>query len=455
VLLPVENEAGDSSQVYVGSGITYGVARRLERLGSLSIRFGARAEWPTSAAVDSDPLRPLGNAAMLRIVLARAADSVEVHASIADSATRTVRSVLDRRFAASEVPEIESQVATAVTGALHRVGVPFAVRHDDRPVDAEAYRLTTLGYHQLITLGDDAAALRSFVRATELDPFYARAWAGLASVWGVRTGANQLPFEEGYDRTAAAAARALALDSTQGSALASLGGVTALRARNLEAGMPLIRRAMAYEPSNPEVFVIVSFLHRYTHRWNDARDAIRVARQLDPLTLHYRNNEATVELCAGRPQAAEMVYRDALEQSPANDELRAGLVRALALQRRFDEALDVWRGSVSASTPPEVAQALAEARGRDGYFSAVHADGALRLASYRRSTGTRPVSLLRMVHLQFQAGDSAAGFASLETGVRERAEWIFRLPCFASVDEVRGTPHYAALVERIGALPLR
>lgn len=455
VLLPIDDEARDSSQGYVASGIAYGVARRLERLGSLSIRSGARAEWPTSTIVESDPLRTLGGTTMLRVTLARIADSVEVHASIADSATRTVRGLLDRRFAADELPEIESQVATAVMGALHRVGVPFAVRHDDHPVDAQAYRLTTLGYHQLISLGDDAAALGSFVRATELDPSYARAWAGLASVWGLRTGANQLPFDEGYDRTAAAASRALAIDSTQGSALASLAGVTALKARNVEAGMPLLRRAMAYEPSNPEVFVIASFLHRYTHRWDEARDFVRVARRLDPVTLHYATNEAGVELCAGRPEAAERVYRNVLEQNPASNEAREGLVRSLALQRRFDEALDLWRAGVGPATAPELAQALAQARGREGYFAAVHTQGGLRLRAYRRAIAGRPVSQLRMLHFQFQSGDSAAGFATLEAGVRAGAEWTYRLPCFASVDEVRGTPHYAALLAQIGAMPLR
>ena len=454
-LLPIELGARDSGGAYVVSGIGYGITRRLERVGSLKVRAASRAEALTSTRQANDPSVTFGSAVLLRVAIDSVDDSLDVRATLVDSASRRARDVLTRRLARGELGDVESQVAVAVAGALNRVGIPFAVRRDDRPVDPEAYRLTILGYHQLITLGDDALAQRSFVRATELDPFHARAWAGLASVWGFRTGANQLPFDEGYDRTAAAASRALALDSTQGSALASLGGVTALRHRRIEAGMPLIRRAMAYEPSNPEVFVIASFVHRYAHRWDEARDFVRIARQLDPVTLRYPLNEAGVELCAGRPDAAAQVLRAALDQNPAHAEVRESLVRALALQQRFDEALDLWRDGLGSTTAPELATVLSRARGREGYFAAVHIQGAMRLRAYQRTTSGKPVSTLRMMHLQFQSGDSAAGFASLEQGVRDRAEWLHRMPCFPSLDEFRHTPHYADLLARIGAMPLR
>jgi DNA-binding SARP family transcriptional activator/Flp pilus assembly protein TadD len=455
VLLPIEDGAQDSASAYVASGVGYGITRRLERVGDLSVRVASRAEASLATGHVNDPTATFGSTTLLRVAIDSAGDSLDVRAALVDSATRRGRDVLTRRLPRGELGDVESRVAVAVTGALHRVGVPFAVRRDDRPVDPEAYRLTILGYHQLITLGDDALALRSFVRATELDPLHARAWAGLASVWGVRTGANQVPFDEGYDLTANAATRALALDSTQGSALANLGGVTALKYRRLDAGMPLMRRAMMYEPSNPEVFIVASFVHRYAHRWDEARDLVRVARQLDPLTLRYPLSEAGVELCAGRPEAAERVLRGALDQNPASAEARESLVRALALQHRFDDALDVWRAGVGPTTAPELTAVLARARGRQGYFDAVHTEGGRRLRAYRRAVADRPVSTLQLLHRQFQAGDSASGFASLEQGARERAEWIYRLPCFASVDEFRDTPHYAALAARIGALPLR
>jgi DNA-binding SARP family transcriptional activator len=449
IFLPIEVRAGDSA-AYVGEGIAYGVTRRLERLGTLSVRRGTAAA--TAAPSVPDPTATLDTTVLLRVALTSAGDSLEAHASLIDSASGHEREVFARRVPNTELADVESEIAAATAGAIYRAGVPFAVRHDAHPVDPEAYRLTILGYHQLIALGDNASALRSFVRATQLDPLYARAWTGLASVWGLRTAISAVPVDEGYERTAAAVERALAIDSTQGSALASLGIVTAFRYRNLDAGMALVRRAIAYEPSNPEVFVIGSFMNRAAHRWDDARDLVRMARQLDPLTLHYPLNEAGLELCADRPKAAERLGRDALEREPLNAVARHILVRALARQRRYDDAIEVWRTNLSATAPRALVRALSGTHGRDGYFGAVHAEGRVQLDAYRRHAPVG-VPAYRLNQLRFRAGDSAAGFALLDSAVRARVDWTYLLPCAEWLDEVRGTPRYDTLVREAGALP--
>ena len=454
VLLPVEVERADSAQRYLATGLGFGIARRLERLGGLALRTGSAAEWPVSPVEETAALRPLGTAAMLRVTLARVGDSLDVRATLADSSSRTVRDALARRFAAAELPEIESEVAAAVAGRIHRVSAPFDPHRSHRVIEPESYRLTVLGFHQILVLRDVPGAIASFVRATELDPLNSRAWAGLSSIWASRTTSDQLPLGEGVERTSATAERALAIDSADGTALANLGGVHALARRDLAAGMPLIRRAIASEPSNAEIFLIASFLDRYAHRWDESRDFIRVARQLDPLTPRYAENEGSLEMCAGRPAASEQVYRRLLEQRPASVDAREGLVRALAAQGRFDEALEVWRSGIGAKTPPSVAAALHDAHGRDGYLAAWHAEGRMLLAS-QRSPADQRTSSLQLMAAQFQSGDSAAGFAGLVAGMRDRAPWIYRLPCFAALDEVRDTPRYRALLAEIGAMPAR
>jgi DNA-binding SARP family transcriptional activator len=450
VLLPVESERRDPGTDSLAFGIAYGITRRLERFGTIAVRLGSADAAATPSEVD--PVSPFGMAVLLRVGIATAGDSLAVRASLVDSASGRGRDVLARRVPRAELSEVESEVAAAVAGALYRAGVPFAHRPDGHVVDPDAYRLTILGYDQLIRSYDDASALRSFLRATERDPLYARAWAGVASVWGYRTATNLVPEDDGYERAAAAAARALALDSTQGSALAGLGVATAVKYRSFEAGMSLLRRAMAYEPSNPEVFIIASFLNRLAHRWDDARDLVRVARQLDPLTLRYPTNEAAVELCAGRPVAGERVAREELEQEPGSPQARSMLVRALALQHRYDEALELWRAGAG-STSTAAARELATARGRGGYFAVVHADGRARLDDYRRTAGANPLAD-RLMELLFLAGDSAAGFAALDSAVKAHVTWTYRLPCFP-LDEIRDTPRYARLLRAAGALPLR
>jgi Flp pilus assembly protein TadD len=390
---------------------------------------------------------------MLRVTLEHVGDSLDVRASFADSASHTMRDALARRFAASELAEIESQVAAAVAGRLHRVNAPFEPHNLPRAVDPESYRLTILGFHQLLALRDAQGALASFTRASELDPLNARAWAGMSSVWSSLTTSDQLPLEEGIERVTTTAERALAIDSTDGTALANIGIIRAIERRDLSVGMSVIRRALASEPSNAEIYLVASFLDRYAHRWDEARDLIRVARELDPLTPRYAENEGGLEMCADRPAAAEQVFRRVLDERPASAASHEGLVRALALQGRFDEALDAWRLGITPKSPASVVAALRVARGRDGYFAVWHADGREQLAALLRSSAGKRVSPLQLMFRKFQAGDSAAGFAGLAAGVRDRAAWIYRLPCFPSLDGVRGTPHFRAMLAEIGAMP--
>jgi hypothetical protein len=77
------------------------------------------------------------------------------------------------------------------------------------------------------------------------------------------------------------------------------------------------------------------------------------------------------------------------------------------------------------------------------------------LDAFRRARAGKRVSPLRLMLLQFQSGDSAAGFATLAAATRDRDQWIYRLPCFKELDEVRGTDHYRAMLTAIGPMPPR
>jgi hypothetical protein len=110
---------------------------------------------------------------------------------------------------------------------------------------------------------------------------------------------------------------------------------------------------------------------------------------------------------------------------------------------------------VTPKTPTAAVAALRGARGRDGYLAAWHADGREQREALLRSTAGKRVPPLQRMYVQFQSGDSAAGFAGLAAGVRDRAAWIYRLPCFASLDEMRESPRYRAMLAQIGAIPAR
>jgi Flp pilus assembly protein TadD len=290
-----------------------------------------------------------------------------------------------------------------------------------------------------------------FQEALRLDPSNARAWSGLSSAYSAQTVQDLVPFDEGFERASAAANRALALDSLQGTALANLGFLLAMKHRSLSAGFDLIRKAEALEPWNAEVFLVKGAVLLNAHRWDDARDAFRVARRLDPLSTFYLSGEARVEFCAGRPQAALDLFRAELTSNPNDVTSLEGSARALGLLGKFDEALVALREVARLRPDTVLARELANAVGEPGYRDVMHSEGQRRLAAYQRRGGY--VSPLRFVQAYFAAGDEENGYRWLEKARAANIRQLYRLRCMPEVDEYRDSPRLLEKLKEIGALP--
>jgi len=457
VVLPMVNQTGDPTLGYVASGIAEGVAKRLEGLGGLTIRSGARWDWSDAMLSDIPAIgRQFGATTLLRSILRRAGDSLEVHASVIDAATSDERTLATSRFATNAIGDAESRLAAEIAGVLFREAVPRA-RTPAHVIDPESYRLTLEGIHKIHTGLMDAsprqAAIELLTRAVNLDPLNARAWAGLAFVWGSLAMTDDVPFDEGYDRASAAAARALAIDSTQGMAWASLAIMRAMQEKSLHAGMELVRKAEAVEPSNPEIFVIKNRMLLSAHRWDQARDAARVARRLDPLTPGHLDREAATEFCADRPQLALRLYQSELVMNASDRVARTGLTRALARLGRYEEAIASWRREALVAKDTLLARSLADARGAEGFWRVRHSEGRKRLAALEHQK--EPVSPMRLMQARWASGDIDGGFRALEMAAATVTPFLYRLPCLREADELLHTPRFAAAAARVGGLPLR
>lgn len=460
VVLPMLNETGDPKLAYVAWGIAEGVARRLEGIGGITIRSGARSDWTVATRHDMQTIgREFGATILLKSSIRRAGDSLEVHASVVDATTSDERTVAIRRFSITGIRDVESRLAADIAGAVFRAPVPALPRKPDRPIDPESYRLTLEGWHQLLSThvaGDETSETTArdlFSRAVSLDLLNARAWSGLSSTWAWQAVSGVVPFDEGYERASAAANRALAIDSLQGSAWANLAALRANKYGDLAAGLELVRKAEAAEPSNPEVFAIKSTLFRSAHLYDQARDAMRVARQLDPLNSWYLDREAGVEFCADRPEAALRLYQSELAMNPSDRRAQTGLTRSLALLGRYDDAIASWRRESVAAGDTALAKALAAAKGKEGYWGLQHAEGRKRLASLERQSGR--VSPFLLMQARFASGDAEGGFRALIKAEEAGTPAVYRLSCFQYIDEFRHTPRFTVAVARIGALRVR
>lgn len=428
VVFPMDNQTGDTSFDYVATGVADGVGRRLEGLGGLHVLSAARSEWPDSVRQNVRGVLQRYPAAIgVRSSLVRSADSLEVRASIVLSDTPDERPIAAKRFALTDIAAVERDIAAEIAATLFRTPVSEMPHAPARAADPESYRLTLLGFHQLLRLRDDRGAVQSFTRATELDGMNARAYAGLSSAYASQAASARGTFDESSEHATAAAERALSLDSLDGTAWVNLGFIRALTARRLSVGLPFVTKAARVDPANPEVFMVIAALRRHAWQWDDALDAIRIARRLDPLTPYYVEREVTLDLCAQR-------FDDALKL--VNEELAINPGDTTALQQR-------------ARTVALLGHPLA------GYWDTVQARARRRAEAAGTGAHGRPIDPVALYQIQFAAGDTTSGFKTLEAAVVSGDRNLYKLPCTPEVDGVRNSSHFQAILRKVGPLPAK
>ncbi|MGE0314879.1 MAG: tetratricopeptide repeat protein [Lautropia sp.] len=285
----------------------------------------ARAPRAPTVAPDAAPKRPQAATAPT--------------ARRASEARRQASTIRTPATAGTTAPAGQAATASRVeTPAAQRVATPPPARADD--ADGRPIRLTRVeskhervarsldaGYAALAA-GDDAAALRAYEAAVQLDRNSADAWVGLASV--ATRAADPARASRYY-------ARALEIDPSH---VAAQAGMLSLRGgADPVADESRIRTMIAQAGASPSLLYALGNALAAQRRWPDAQQAYFGAASGDPAQPDYAFNLAVSLDRLRQPKVALDYYRRALRlarnrthrfDTASADQRVAELQRALA-----------------------------------------------------------------------------------------------------------------------------
>jgi DNA-binding SARP family transcriptional activator/TolB-like protein/Tfp pilus assembly protein PilF len=457
-VVPLLSVGGDSTRAAESEVVTdeliadLATAPRLQLISGRSMaRLGASGAGPSVVARQA--ARELGADAVVFGAIEQQRDSVRVTLSIAMAGrsrpiwTRTMRGVR------SDLLRMESEIAAGAARQLQTiVGA-------DRPMPTRPARATSVVALDLYEQGRHwwnkrgrANLLKSiglFSDALDVDPRFALAYSGIGDAYVQLGYGSWLAPDDAFPKAAAAATRALQLDSTLAEPHATLGFVKMYYDWDWPGAEREFRRALALNPSFATAHEWYGLFLAAMGRFDEAVASERRAQALDPLSTSVGGTAGWVYYYAGRMDEAAPALDVALRMDSTFSLGHFYLGRVLQERGQLDSALAQYAatGTLRSWVPTVAAEANLLARaGRAREARALLA----RMDSIARSTYVTAYGYA-LVHAAL--GDRDSTFVWLERALSERTHWLVWLNRDPRWRPVRDDPRFAALVQRVGLPP--
>ena len=465
IVLPLENLSGDPQQDYLVDGTTEEIITELGSLDPKRLGVIARTsamQYKHSKKDVAQIGRELGVGYVLEGSFRRSGKDVRVTAQLIQAADQTHLWAQSYDREAGDVLRLETDIAIEVAGQIRlalsgKTQERLAAASRVNPEAHDAYLRGLQGWNQRNREGF-LQAIREFSRATEVDPNYAPAFAGLARVYSLAPIFAGIPASEAVPKALDAANHALSLDETLADAHSALAFAKVHYVHDWTFAERDLRRAIELDPNNPyaHFFYSNSFLSP-SGRHEEAIAEMKKAIELDPLSTR-------IQCFAGRTYIWARRYNDAFSQFQRVNQLDSNfalnherLAHLYAILGKFDEAIGeeskartlVGEKSEIVLQKADLLRHALAAHGAQGYW-----ESQLQLSQGAENPPEAYSSPFGLAIIYSHLGDKEKAFANLELAYGERDEEITNLAIEPQFDGLRSDPRFSDLVRRV-AIPLR
>jgi TolB-like protein len=374
-VLPLANISGEAGQEYFSDGLTEEIIGKLSQLRGLSVTARSSvAKYKRAPAGAREIGADLGVAYILEGSVRRAGNRIRVSTTLVNTAnsfhvwSEEIDGQLDDVFAVQEriasriVESLHLKLSPDEASALSKWGTHNAAAYDEY-LQGQAL---LEHFHLLDRLH---AGRAHFDRALAIDPGFAPAMAGLASV-EAQIYRNFESDPRRLDHGEALAARALALDPRLGRARMAAGEIRAMRYDYTRASA-MFRQLVTDEPRNYEAWdnLCWSLGYQWPPPLAEAEEACRRAVSVNPGYAEPWYHLARILIPQRRINEAAQALKHIEEHFPGSSLINAGQFWLLIGTSRPREALGaVMRNPKTNLTNAWAAMALAEAGEADRAF---------------------------------------------------------------------------------------
>jgi DNA-binding winged helix-turn-helix (wHTH) protein/tetratricopeptide (TPR) repeat protein len=456
-VLPFENLSADPEREYLADGLTEETIATLGQIdpdhlsviGRTSVMSYKRTtkslaeigrELDATYLIESS-IRAEGGRLRITSRLIRVSDQVQIWSASYDSEPSSMLT-FQRELSAAIAKQVHLRLSPDRLNALAR-------RHSR---NAEAYDLYLRGRHFWNQLTPPATrrAIEYFGRAAELDPNYALAWCGLADSYSAGPINGDVPPQLVWPRAKEASANALKAEADLAEVQTTRGFLKFWLEWDWPGAEAAFRKAVSLDPSYPLAHRMLGIVLAHLGRPEEARPAIRRARELDPLLAVHHALSSQVAFSGREYSEAVQFARQSIVVDPEFWVGHLQLAQALEQLGQNDQALEALNSAGRFSGGNSKVVALR------GYVFAKlgrtdEAREVLRtLVAIARERYVPPYAIA-LVHAGLGEQDDSFEWLGRSLDVRD-VHMIF-LPIDPKWDPLRADQRFSALLNRAG-LPI-
>ena len=442
-VIPLDNFSGDPGQDYLADGMTDELITMIARNSTL--RITSRTSVMQYKGVHrplSEIAHSLGVDGIVEGSIARKGDQIHMTLQLirADTDSHIWAQSFDRATSDTGLAE---DAAQEIAKQLHS-SKPVATTQ--RYINPEAHDAYLRGKYlwfsdKLLESGE------YFRRATEIQPDYAEAWAGLADYYGEGAADDVLDPRTAFGPQEEAAKRALELAPDLAEAHLAMAAVYLIARWDLTNADLESQRAISLDPHDGESYYFRACVLDAMDRHAEAIEAAKRSVELAP----YQRPSALAEMYFLDRQydAALSEIRLRLEAQPNNVSLLFVQSDTWRRKGHYQEAVDAWQRMLVANGDAETARQARLAYEKGGWHGFIRWQLHLREGQAK----SQYVSPVELANYHAQLGERDQTLALLEEGYRQRAtdmRWIHQDPAY---DFLSTEPRFRSILNNVGRPP--
>ena len=345
-VLPFRNLSGDPSHEYLSAGLAAEVRATLARNAALRIVAQASSEAVREQSLGAAEMaRTLSVAFLLDGNVTRIGDEIRIGADLIDGETGFSRWTQSFNRPVSEFATIQEAIANAVIGELAFKPNDEVDGNYGQTEDAAAFDDYLKGnelYASAVSLETDLEALAKFDSAIARDPNFGAAHAARARTLTVlgNTSDSVERAKLYYESARAAAEKAVDTGPMAADAHSTLGFVMFQAQLNIAAAHAPFEKSFELGKGDARVLARYASFAACTKKSEQAKRAIDMARDLDPLNANIHRIMGTVQYAAGNYAGVIDSLDRALKLNPDLSDSHARVAMAQIALDLPEEALN-------------------------------------------------------------------------------------------------------------------